>query len=89
MLTAAETIRTAGTRAGVSQSALAKRAGIAQSTVSRIENDDLDPTWTTMQSLLGAAGWAAEPIRIETQPSDWTAPTIFALPAFGKPPIIV
>jgi transcriptional regulator with XRE-family HTH domain len=65
MLTAAETIRTARTRAGISQSALATRAGISQSTVSRIESDDLDPTWTTMQSLLGAAGWAAEPIRTE------------------------
>ena len=65
MLTAAETIRRARTRAGVSQSALAKRAGIAQSTVSRIESADLDPTWTTMQALLGAAGWVAEPIRTE------------------------
>ncbi|MFN4002637.1 helix-turn-helix transcriptional regulator [Microcella sp.] len=65
MPTAADTIRTARTRARLSQSALARRAGVAQSTVSRIESDDLDPTWSTMQSLLQATGWAVEPIRTE------------------------
>lgn len=63
MPTAADTIRTARTRARISQSALARRAGVAQSTVSRIESDDLDPTWSTMQALLLAAGWVAEPTR--------------------------
>ena len=65
MLTAADTIHTARTRSRISQSALARRAGVAQSTVSRIESGDLDPTWSTMQSLLLAAGWAAEPTRTE------------------------
>ncbi len=65
MLTAADTIRTARTRARLSQSALAQRAGVAQSTVSRIEGGELDPTWSTMQSLLHATGWAAEPARTD------------------------
>ena len=58
---AAETIRTARTRAGISQAALARRAGIAQSTVSRIEHEEIDPTWATMQSLLAATGWTINP----------------------------
>ncbi|MGJ8720446.1 MAG: helix-turn-helix domain-containing protein [Salinibacterium amurskyense] len=58
---AAETIRTARTRAGISQAALARRAGIAQSTISRIEHEEIDPTWATMQSLLAATGWAINP----------------------------
>ncbi len=65
MLTAATAIRTARTRARLSQSALARRAGVAQSTVSRVESGELDPTWATMQSLLQAAGWAAEPVRTD------------------------
>lgn len=59
--TAAETVRTARTRAGISQSALARRARLAQSTISRIEHGDLDPTWSTMQTLLDATGWRAVP----------------------------
>ncbi|MGZ0212253.1 MAG: helix-turn-helix transcriptional regulator [Actinomycetales bacterium] len=58
---AAETIRIARTRAGISQAALARRAGIAQSTVSRIEHEEIDPTWATMQSLLAATGWTINP----------------------------
>lgn len=58
---AAEAIRTARTCAGISQAALARRAGIAQSTISRIEHEEIDPTWSTMQSLLAAAGWVANP----------------------------
>ena len=58
---AAETIRIARTRAGISQAALARRAGIAQSTISRIEHEEIDPTWATMQSLLAATGWAINP----------------------------
>jgi len=61
MSLAAETIRTARTRAGISQATLARRAGIAQSTISRIEHEEIDPTWSTMQSLLAATGWAINP----------------------------
>ncbi|EPR75384.1 hypothetical protein ADILRU_2340 [Leifsonia rubra CMS 76R] len=58
---AADTIRTARTRAGISQATLARRAGIAQSTISRIEHEDIDPTWSTMQKLLAATGWEVDP----------------------------
>lgn len=58
---AADTIRDARTRAGISQAALARRAGIAQSTISRIEGGELDPTWSVMQKLLAATGWEATP----------------------------
>ncbi len=59
MPTAANAIRAARVRAGISQAALARRSDIAQSTISRIESEDLDPTWSTMQKLLAATGWAA------------------------------
>lgn len=64
-MTAADTIRAARTRARLTQSTLARRAGVAQSTVSRIEGGELDPTWSTMQSLLHGAGWTAEPTRTD------------------------
>lgn len=62
-MSASTAVRTARTQAGLSQSMLARRAGVAQSTVSRIEHGELDPTWATMTSLLAAAGWAADPAR--------------------------
>lgn len=65
MLPAATVIRTARTRARLSQSAMARRAGVAQSTVSRVESGELEPSWATMQSLLEAAGWAADPVRTD------------------------
>lgn len=75
MQAAATAIHTARTRARLSQSALSRRAGVAQSTVSRIERGELDPTWVTMQKLLDAAGWAAHPVR--TAAADLiTAPTV-------------
>lgn len=58
---AAEAIRTARARAGISQAALARRAGIAQSTISRIESGELDPTWSVIQRSLTATGWKATP----------------------------
>ncbi|MEO7349249.1 MAG: helix-turn-helix transcriptional regulator [Terrimesophilobacter sp.] len=61
MPTAANTVRAARTRAGITQAALARRSAIAQSTISRIESEELDPTWSTMQKLLAATGWAATP----------------------------
>lgn len=61
MPTAADTIHVARTRAGITQAALARRSDIAQSTISRVEGGELDPTWSTMQKLLTAAGWAATP----------------------------
>lgn len=41
--------------AGLSRKALAKRAGVPVSTVSRIEDGDVDPTTTMLRRLLAAA----------------------------------
>jgi transcriptional regulator with XRE-family HTH domain len=42
--------------AGLSRKALARRAGVPVSTVSRIEDGDVDPTTTMLRRLLAAAG---------------------------------
>lgn len=42
--------------AGLSATALARRAGVTTSTVTRIESGEVDPTFTTLQRLLAATG---------------------------------
>ncbi len=56
MSTAAELLRKARALAGLSQRALARRAGTAQSVVARIERGQTNPTWETLERLLAAAG---------------------------------
>lgn len=56
MSTPATLLRQARTRAGLSQRALARRAGTAQSVVARIEAGQTSPTWETLERLLAAAG---------------------------------
>jgi transcriptional regulator with XRE-family HTH domain len=53
-------LRTARERAGLSQRALAQRAGTTQSVVARIERGTTDPGWNTLQRLLRAAGYDLE-----------------------------
>jgi len=55
MTTAAALLRQARTRAGLSQRALARRAGTAQSVIARIESGHTSPTWETLERLLDAA----------------------------------
>ena len=55
MTTAATLLRQARTRAGLSQRALARRAGTAQSAIARIEAGQTSPTWDTLERLLEAA----------------------------------
>ena len=43
-------------RAGLSQRALARNAGTAQSVVARIELGETSPSWTTLLGLLKATG---------------------------------
>jgi transcriptional regulator with XRE-family HTH domain len=43
-------------QAGLSRRALAERAGVPTSTVSRIEHGEMDPTYTMLARVLGAAG---------------------------------
>ncbi|PYP13412.1 MAG: hypothetical protein DMD54_01055 [Gemmatimonadetes bacterium] len=54
--TAATLLHEARTRAGLSQRALARRAGTAQSVIARIERGLTSPTWETLERLLAAAG---------------------------------
>lgn len=49
-------LREARARAGLSRRALAAKAGVPTSTVSRIEDDQIDPSLSTLQRLITAAG---------------------------------
>jgi transcriptional regulator with XRE-family HTH domain len=55
MPTAAMLLRQARTRARLSQRALARKAGTAQSVIARIEAGLTSPTWETLERLLDAA----------------------------------
>ena len=57
MSDAATLLRQTRTRAGLSQRALAKRAGTAQSAIARIERGQTSPTWHTLERLLKAANY--------------------------------
>ena len=54
---AAELLREARTRAGLTQRKLAKRARTAQSVIARIERGQTDPSWETLARLIAAAGF--------------------------------
>lgn len=64
----ADLLRGARSRSGLSQRAMAERAGTAQSVVARIELAAASPTWDTLTKLLGAAGFgvavALEPLPV-------------------------
>jgi len=53
----APTLREIRRRSDLSQAELARRSGIEQSTISRIEAGKVEPSWQTMQAVLNAAGW--------------------------------
>jgi len=59
--TAATLLHEARTRAGLTQRALARRAGTAQSVIARIERGLTSPTWETLERLLAAAGVELRP----------------------------
>jgi transcriptional regulator with XRE-family HTH domain len=58
------TLRDARHRAGLSQAALAQRAGTSQATVSTYESGHKQPSVDTLSRLLAATGWrlAVEPV---------------------------
>lgn len=56
MASAADLLRHARTKAGLSQRELARRARTAQSVIARIEKGQTSPTWETLERLLAAAG---------------------------------
>lgn len=74
-VTGAALINEARTRAGLSRRALAAKAGVPTSTVSRIEDEQSDPTLTMLERLLAAAGHR---LVIEAHPRD-DYPTIAEL----------
>src|SRR6516225_4140529 len=53
-------LRSARSRAGLSQRHIARRAATTQSVVARIENGDTSPGWDTLMRLLRAAGFELE-----------------------------
>jgi transcriptional regulator with XRE-family HTH domain len=53
-------IRQARTSAGLTQSALASRLGVAQSVVARLERAGSNPTWDTVRRALAATGHGLE-----------------------------
>lgn len=61
-----ELVRAARRLAGLTQRALARRAGTAQSVVARIEQGAADPSTATLTRLLAAAGFA---LRAELVPA--------------------
>lgn len=60
MSAAATLVKRIRERERVSQYELARRSKVAQSTISRIESGELDPSWSTISALLDGAGWTAE-----------------------------
>jgi transcriptional regulator with XRE-family HTH domain len=50
-------VRAARERAKLAQRTLAQRADTAQSVVARVELGQTSPTWDTLASLIGAAGF--------------------------------
>ena len=66
MESAAALVHNARDAAGLSRRALARRAGVPISTVSRVEDGQVDPTITMLQRMIAAAGrqvsFALEPI---------------------------
>jgi hypothetical protein len=65
MRSAADLLRAARRRAGLSQRALAAKARTAQSVVARIESGETSPSWDTLEALLSAAG---AQMRVELEP---------------------
>ena len=57
---AATLIRRARRQAGLTQAALAKRAGITQPVVAAYETGRREPTLPTLRKLLGAAGYGLD-----------------------------
>ncbi len=69
-----ELLRTARRRHGLSQAAVAARAGTSQPVVSAYEHGRRDPTTRTLRRLIAAAGGRLE-LRLAPQPPDIPPPS--------------
>ncbi|HEX4388991.1 MAG TPA: helix-turn-helix transcriptional regulator [Steroidobacteraceae bacterium] len=56
--TSAQLLLSARKAAGLTQRALARRAGTSQSVIARIESGASSPTWKTLERLLNRTGFA-------------------------------
>jgi transcriptional regulator with XRE-family HTH domain len=73
VVNAARILNMARRRAGLSQRELARRSGVAQPSISRIERGLGSPTVDTLERLLRACGMELEPIdRPGENDVDWT-----------------
>lgn len=70
---AAQLIRSARTRRGLSQAELAARAGTSQPVISAYERGHRDPTTRTLHRLVAASGERLE-LRLAEQPPDLPPP---------------
>ncbi|HKH07428.1 MAG TPA: helix-turn-helix domain-containing protein [Agromyces sp.] len=68
MATGAEVLREARERAGLTQQALAQRAGVTQSVISAYESRRREPSFATLSRLVKCAGFTLEP-RLEPAPA--------------------
>ena len=64
-MSSGEMLRSARQRAGLTQTELARRAGVVQSMVSAYENDRREPVYSTLMRLLRAAGYSLELVPVE------------------------
>jgi transcriptional regulator with XRE-family HTH domain len=64
----ANIVREARRRSGLTQAELAKRAGVAKSTVGRIESGARVPSADTVERLVEAAGWTVSVSLSEADP---------------------
>ncbi len=77
----AATLREARRRAGLTQNALADRAGTSQATISAYERGIKQPSLTTFERLLAAAGAR---IAVEEMPVPVVVPTAARLARSGR-----
>jgi len=68
---------------GLSQSALARAAGVSLATVQNTEAGRANPALSTLSSLLAPLGLAAD---VAPTPADWDALVALGLPLAGEPP---
>jgi transcriptional regulator with XRE-family HTH domain len=66
-MNAARILNMARRRAGLTQRELAKRSGIPQPSISRIERGQASPTVDTLERLLRASGQELEPVGVPAE----------------------
>src|SRR6185437_10346936 len=70
-MTTGERLKIARQRAGISQRALAKKAGVGNATVSLIESDKINPSVSALKRILDAIGMPlSDFFAINSQPTE-------------------